>query len=132
MGYYMRFTISDDQAIDVEELAAAVLAAGSGYDVVVDAETMAISHCGARVAHIEVNVPADGLFEDERDELMETAAKTAGEESAKARVVDALRKARAMVVAQVLYGTGDSDTTLERLDPSLGVAPSHATRLAPG
>jgi hypothetical protein len=79
-----------------------------------------IHHAGATIAHVEINVPGDGLFDDERDELVEFATDASGDASATARVLETLAGARAIVAAQVLFGTGDTETTLSRLDPLWG------------
>jgi hypothetical protein len=62
-----------------------------------------------------MNVPGDGLFEEERDELIEFAED--GNEAQKRRVIDMLRAAREIVAVQVLFGNGDTGWTLDRLSP---------------
>src|SRR5262245_35426083 len=107
----MRFVSRDAKPVTTTELRDALQAADPGYDVQIDDVAATISHAGARVAHVEINVPGDGLFDEERDELVDFVTDAEGEASAKARVLEALRGARAIVAAQVLFGSGDSETT---------------------
>ncbi|HKW46527.1 MAG TPA: hypothetical protein VJN70_03750, partial [Gemmatimonadaceae bacterium] len=95
----------------------ALVAAGAAYRVESDDGAATISHGGIRIAHVEINTPGDGLFDEEREELIELVSDTDGHDSAKARVIDTLRAARSTVAAQILFGTGDSETTLAKLDP---------------
>lgn len=113
----MRFVSEDEKPVTTTELRDALLAAGPGYEVTLDDVSATILHAGAPIAHVEINVPGDGLFDEERDELMEFVADSDGERSSKSRVLEALGAARTIVAAQVLFGTGDTETTLSRLDP---------------
>ena len=88
-----------------------------GYEVLVDDTVAAILHDGATIAHVEINVPDDGLFDQEREELVEFVTEAEGDPPSKARVLGALGSARAIVAAQVLYGKGDTEATLASLDP---------------
>ena len=117
MGYYMRFVSTDQRVITAPELRDALVAADDGYELEVDDSFVAISHSGAPIAQVEINVPGDGLFEQERDELVQFVTDASGERDAKARVVDALTRVRTIVAVQVLFGTGDTDETLNRLAP---------------
>lgn len=117
MGYRMRFISTDQRVVTTTDLQSALVAVDPGYVVEIDATAATIHHTGATIAHIEINVPGDGLFDAERDELIEFATDATGNRAAKRRVLDALGGARAIVAAQVLFGTGDTETTLNRLDP---------------
>ena len=117
MGYYMRFVGTDDEPFSTKNMQEAFSAAGSGYDVQVDETAGTILHQGATIAHVEINTPGDGMFDEEREELIEFAAEAGGDSSARTRVVTTLRRATFLVAAQVLFGTGDTDATLGRLDP---------------
>lgn len=117
MGYRMRFISTDQRVVTTTDLQSAFVAVDPGYVVEIDATVATIHHTGATIAHIEINVPGDGLFDAERDELIEFATDATGNRAAKRRVLDALEGARAIVAAQVLFGTGDTETTLNRLDP---------------
>ena len=113
----MRYISTDQRRITAAELRNALLATGPGYQIQVDDSAATIAHGGATIAHVEINVPGDGLFDEERDELIEFAANTAGEPAAKDSVLQTLQKARAIVATQVLFGTGETESTLRRLDP---------------
>lgn len=117
MGYRMRFISTDQRGVTTADLQNALVAADPGYVVDIDASVATIHHAGATIAHVEINVPGDGIFDAERDELVEFAADATGNRAAKRRVLDALGSARAIVAAQVLFGTGDTESTLNRLDP---------------
>ena len=117
MGYYMRLVGTDTRRVTARGPRDALVALDPGYVIAVDNSVVMIHHSGATIAQVEINVPGDGLFEDERDELVEFATDADGEDSAKARVLDTLRAVRTIVAAQVLFGTGDAEATLRRLDP---------------
>lgn len=113
----MRYVCTDQRPVATTDLQNALVAAGAEYSVQVDDTAATIRHTGATIAHVEINVPGDGLFDDERNELMEFATDASGDALATARVLATLGGARAIVAAQVLFGTGDTETTLSRLDP---------------
>ena len=117
MGYYMRYVSTDQRPVTAAELRNALLATGPGYDIQVDDVAATIIHAGVTIAHVEINVPGDGLFDEERDELVEFAVNTTGDLAAKERVLQTLRMAQTIVATQVLFGTGENDSTLRRLDP---------------
>ena len=107
--------IETEQPVGMAELGDALRAAGPGYEVQADGEAATIVHAGTAIAQLEINTPGDGLFDEEREELPGFATEAHG--PGKARVLSALRDARAIVAAQVLFGTGETESTLARLDP---------------
>jgi hypothetical protein len=117
MSYYMRFLSTDLQATTAAHLEAALRAVDPDYDVQVEDNEAIVRHAAATIAKLEINEPGDGLFDEEREELAAQMTAAAGDVDAKARVLETLREARTIVVAQVLYGTGDHERTLARLDP---------------
>lgn len=117
MGYYMRFVSTDARPVVPAELRDALAAVSPTYNVEIDDLAATISYDGDVIAHVEINVPGDGLFDQERAELVEFANAVAGDEAAKTRVVNTLQTATGIVAAQVLFGTGHTETTLARLDP---------------
>jgi hypothetical protein len=117
MSYYMRFLSTDLQATTAAHLEAAFRAVDPDYDVQVEDNEAVVRHAAATIAKLEINELGDGLFDEEREELTARVTAAAGDAAAKARVLEALRGARTIVVAQVLYGTGDQETTLAKLDP---------------
>ena len=113
----MRFVSTDTRPVTATELRDALGGAGPGYEVLIDDTVATILHDGATIAHVEINVPGDGLFDEEREELMEFVTDADGDRPQKARVLEALTNARTIVAVQVLYGTGDTESTLAALDP---------------
>ena len=117
MGYYMRFIVSDERPIALDDIRTAFVAAGIEYEVDGEDNEATIAYQGEAIGQVTLNVPGDGLFDEERDELVEFAQD--GDESTKGRgrVIDTLRAARAIVAVQVLSGEEDPDRTPERLHP---------------
>ena len=115
MGYYMRYIVADEQPVSLEDIGKAFTKAGVEYDVDGDETEVTITYQGRPIGHVTLNVPGDGLFEEERDELIEFAEE--GNEPQKRRVIDVLRAAREIVAVQVLFGNGDTGWTLDRLSP---------------
>ena len=116
MGYYMRYIVSDDRPIGLEDIRTVFAEAGTAYEVDGEETEATIAYEGKPIGHVTLNVPGDGLFDEERDELIEFT-QDGDDESAKDRVVNTLRDARAIVAVQVLFGDGDTDRTLDRLVP---------------
>lgn len=115
MGYYMRYIVADERAVTLQDVQSALAGASGGYELDGEETEATISYRGHRVGHLTLNVPGDGLFDEERDELLEFAA--GGDGTGKRRVMDTLRAARAIVAVQVLFGDGDTERTLEAIDP---------------
>jgi hypothetical protein len=115
LGYYMRFIVADERPVTLADVQAALTEDDADYKI--DGEEMeaTVSYRGHRVGHLTLNVPGDGLFDAERDELVEFAEDGTG--GGKRRVIDTLRAARGIVAVQVLFGDGDSERTLTALDP---------------
>ena len=111
----MRYIVTDEQPVSLEDIGKAFAKAGVEYDVDGEETEVTITYQGRPIGHVTLNVPGDGLFEEERDELIEFAEE--GNEAQKRRVIDMLRAAREIVAVQVLFGDGDTDSTLDRLSP---------------
>ena len=114
MGYYMRYVVADDRAITADVVQAAFGRLGPDYRAEADGDEVTVEHRGDLIAHVTLNVPGDGLFDEERDELLEFAA-DADDAPGKARVLATLRAARGIVAVQVL-GTRETDALLSALD----------------
>jgi hypothetical protein len=114
LGYYIRFVSTDDQPIDPAELRR-VLAAGDPDYTFELGEGMTVHHAEHAIGHIDVSTPGDPRFEEQRDQLLQAATKARGR--GRRRVLDALRGASAILAVEVLFGTGDTESTLVRLDP---------------
>lgn len=70
----------------------------------------------ALLANLEINVPGDGLFEDEIEEFLDFAADGEGQRD---HVIDALQRCTFIVAIQCLFGDQDTDVALDRLGPVL-------------
>jgi hypothetical protein len=117
MGYYIRFVSVDARPIVAAHLQAALFATSGEYKMDIDQNVANIHYAGATIAQIEINIPGDGLFEEERDELIELASNAAGDRSAKARVIATVTGATAIIVTRVLPGASALEATLSRLEP---------------
>ena len=118
MGYYLRYVVADERPVSVADVQRAFAGAGARYRVEAQSDVgraATILYDGQPVAELEINEPGDGLFEDEREELLEEAADAEGR--GKRGVLSALRGARRIVAAQVLLGGGEATAALARLAP---------------
>jgi hypothetical protein len=111
----MRFIVADERPVTLADVQGALNAAGAEYDFDSNGMEATVSYRGHRVGHLTLNVPGDGLFDEERRELIEFAED--GDEVGKRRVIDILRAARGIVAMQVLFGDGDTERTLAAIDP---------------
>ena len=127
MGYYMRFISTDPRDLTLAVLRAALASLNSAYRL--DDTTGATATGGESAdlffapdthayGEVEINRPGDGLFDDERAELLE-ALPEEGEPDALARVKTVLEGARTIVAVRVLSGGRSSDQAFERIDPLL-------------
>jgi hypothetical protein len=116
LGYYIRYIVADDRAVSLQDIRIAIAAAGSGYEVDGEEAEATIVYDSRPIGHVTLNTPGDGLFDEERDELIEFAQNSSNA-TAQARVVNTLRDAQGIVAVQVLFGEGETDQTLDRLGP---------------
>jgi hypothetical protein len=115
LGYFMRYIVSDDRPVTLQDVRKAFAEAGAGYELDGEEAECTIAYEGKSIGQITLNIPGDGLFDEERDELIEFAED--GDGPSKPRVVDTLRSAHGIVAVQVLFGDGDTDRTLDALSP---------------
>jgi len=112
----MRYVVSDARPLTLAELRDGVGRDDGRYRWEIDGVEAAL-HCGdVLVARIELNTPSDGLFDEERAELIEFASEV--QAPGRSRVLKVLSGARAIVAAQVLFGTGDAVSTWRCWIPS--------------
>ena len=111
----MRYIVVDHEPITVDDVRRAFAVEEEDYVVDGEDNEAGVAIDGRMLAHVTINVPGDGLFDDERAELLESAAESAG--PGKAKVLETLANARTILAVQVLLGAGDSDETLDALDP---------------
>jgi hypothetical protein len=116
VGYYMRYIVADDRPVAVGDLRTAFAGAGAGYEIEGEDGEATITHAGQAIGQVTVNIPGDGLFDEELEELVELAQESE-EQSAAAEVVEVLRAARAIVAVQVLFGDRETERTLDLLAP---------------
>lgn len=116
MGYYMRYIVADDRPVTADAIGAFFTGLGPAYAADVGEDEVTVEHRGDPVAHVTLNVPGDGLFDEEREELIEFAEE-ADDGAAKSQVLATLRGARAIVAVQVLMGGRDSEAVLSAIDP---------------
>ena len=115
MSYYLRYLSADPRPVTLDDLGAALAAADRSYLVEEDAAG-ALVHFGDRlIAQLEINVPGDGLFEEELAELHELAEEGSG--AGRERVAEVVAGAKALVAVQVLWDGEEADAALGRLDP---------------
>jgi len=115
VGYYMRYIVAEDRPVHINDVITLFARAGTDYALDGDEVEATISHRGRVVGQIVLNVPGDGLFDAEIEELLEFAKEGKGD--GKARVTEVLRSARQTVAVQVLFGAGDTEATLSAIDP---------------
>lgn len=115
MAYYMRYIVADPRPLTLGELATALTELDPAYRLTVDDNEGTLHHAGILIGHFTLNRPGDGLFDEELAELREFAEDADG--AAQSPVPGVLNQASALLAVQVLWGTGDTETTLTRLDP---------------
>ncbi|SRR5258706_10478945 len=117
MGYYMRYIVSDEQPIALNELKNFLKQLDGRYKFEGDdGESIAdVIYADEPYGQIEINVPGDGLFEEEIGELVEFVEDVEGPN--KQRVLGALRGAKSIFCIQVLFGGREANETLTKLDP---------------
>ena len=115
MSYYLRFLSTDPRPVTLDDLGTALSTADRSYLVEEDAAG-ALIHFGDRlIAQLEINLPGDGLFEEELAELRELAEEGTG--TGRGRVTSVVDGARSLVAVQVLWDGEEADAALALLDP---------------
>jgi len=118
MGYYMRYIVKDNRNLDLQLIEDSLRQSDSAY-AISSRQTERIAgdlmHGEEIYAQIEINRPGDGLFEDEIEELLEFAQD--GEGKGKEEVINCLKKARAILVVQVLFQDRETEDALGKIDP---------------
>ena len=115
MGYYMRFVGVDERTVSVADLQSAIGSSGAGCRVEGKGAHAVVTTHGVPIGEVTINLPGDGMFEDEVAELIEFAEDASGR--GKKAVLQALRGARTIVAVQVLSGAGSIGDSLDALDP---------------
>jgi len=111
----MRYIVVDERPVNVDDVRRAFAAEEEDYAVDGADPEAGVALDGRMIAHVTINVPGDGLFDDELAELSEAAQE--GEGPGKATVLETLGNARAILAVQVLFGNSDTARTLDALVP---------------
>jgi hypothetical protein len=115
LGYYIRFISTDERPLEPVELRRVLALVDSAYSFEFGGESMTIHHAGSPIGHLRVRTPDDARFAAVRADLLAAAAQAKG--SGRPRVLETLRAASAILTVEVLFGTGETESTLVRLDP---------------
>ena len=114
----MRFISTDDQGVTLAQLESAFRLTSPAYSIERDESDDIeglILYGQEKYAQVEINVPGDGLFEEEIDELIDFISDANGPR--RAEVSDVLNRARTIVAVQVLFQGRSTEETLSKLDP---------------
>jgi hypothetical protein len=66
----MRYIVADEQPVSLQDIGKAFAEAGVEYDVDGKETEVTVAYDGKPIGHSTLNVPGDGLFEEERNELI--------------------------------------------------------------
>lgn len=117
MGYYLRYITTNQQAITLPVIAAALQALDPAYTLAGDQvdDIADLLHGETFCGVLEINRPGDDIFEDDLREFRDMVG--TGETEAERRVLAVLANAQAMVAVEAIWQGTDSESALGRLDP---------------
>lgn len=115
MGYYMRFITTDTDLIDLKKIGQVLQSMDTKYALEIQNNDATLMYDGDPYADLEINLPGDGLFEEEIKELLEFLEDATGRK--KKRVQTVLKDAKQIFAAQVVFGGRDLEATFDRIDP---------------
>ncbi len=115
MGYYMRFITTDTNLIDLVKIGQVLQSTDTKYALEIKGNDGTLLYDGDAYADMEINLPGDGLFDDEIEELIEFLEDAKGRK--KKRVQTTLKNAEQILAVQVVFGGRDLDVTFDRIDP---------------
>jgi hypothetical protein len=113
MGYYLRYLITDDRAISLEQIHRGLERIDSAYSITPDGD---LKYGIDVYGEIELNSPSDGLFDEEIAEFKDELG-FMPQSVAKTKVVDILNRTNTIVAVRVLWGGRPTEQTLVRLSP---------------
>ncbi|MBC7351481.1 MAG: hypothetical protein H5U08_03900 [Thermogutta sp.] len=111
MSYYMRYIVVGEGDVSLSRIETALASRDPRYSL----RNGKLAYGGRVYGVVEINVPGEDLFEEEREELLEEIEDIPGENARKVR--QALRKARAIIAVQVIFGNCGTEATLQKIDP---------------
>jgi hypothetical protein len=115
MGYYLRFITTDTAPIDLEKIGEVLQSTDPRYALEIQGKDATLHYDGDPYADLEINLPGDGLFEEEIEELIEFLEDAKGQK--KKRVQAVLKDTKQIFAAQVVFGGRDLEATFDRIDP---------------
>lgn len=118
MGYYMRFFDTSEKPLTIPDIEVALQREDAAYRLVAP-ETAQIPQANLFLgdglyAEIEINLPDDGLFKEEIEEMLELLEDAEGQTQ---RVEDVLRGAKRIISVRVLGQGRETEETLAAIDP---------------
>jgi hypothetical protein len=111
MSYYMRFIATDGKPIALAELEAGLKTVDPGYSL----SEGILRFEGEIFGEVDLNLPGDGLFETEIENLREFLDEV--EDGDRSRVEKTLRNAKAIVAVTPIHGAREEEATSEAIDP---------------
>ena len=112
MGYYMRYISTDSTETTMPVLQQALKERDPEYSITESGE---VRRGNEIYGAVEINLPGDGLFDEEIEELKECVEEVRGKR--KADVIKTLDSAKAIVAVQVLFGDRQAEAAIRKLDP---------------
>ena len=113
MGYYLRYLITDDKSISLDQLQTGLKGVDPAYSVTTDGET---SYGKDLCGDIDLNYPHDGLFDEEIAELKDEIS-SLPKSAPKDKVLDILDRTNTIIAVQVLWQGRPTEQTLAMLNP---------------
>jgi hypothetical protein len=115
MGYYLRFITTDTNLIDLVKIGQVLQSTDPKYALEIKGKNATLHYDNEAYADLEINLPGDGLFEEEIEELLEFLEDTKGPK--KKRVQAVLKDSKQIFAAQVVFGGREPEVTFDRIDP---------------
>ncbi|MEM7236153.1 MAG: hypothetical protein AAF517_28570 [Planctomycetota bacterium] len=116
MGYYLRF-LTERSPPALAEIEAGLKAADARYAIPHEEREGELHRGDELLGEIELNVPGDGLFDEEIKELLEEL-EDVEESKARAEIEVRLQEAKGVVAVRVLWqAPRKTEATLEMIEP---------------
>lgn len=114
MSYFMRFLATETPP--TREEIASIVEAVEGLTATPEDEDLMVRDSNGALALLEFNVPGDGIFDEEIEELLEVVSDGKGDQDA---VQAALKSTVALIAIEVLAGPRTPEDAMTALDPVL-------------